>query len=131
MHIGGLAAASGVSRFGELEEEERRRRKVVYSKEEGLGVEERVGRFDFLLMERTEAEEAVGGWGGGRACAVIGWVEGRPKVRRPREMWEKVKGGEWVGGWEDVVVRTEPVLAVVSCKEEEEEEEKKKGGGSD
>jgi len=148
LHIGVLAAQTGVSRFGEVWREGGREGgvDVVYSKEEGLSVLERVRRFEFLLLEKEEAEVAVRkrveGKEGGREgeeeereCEVVEWVEGQPRARRPREILRKLRGkaidvAAWARGrskgsssssrksegWEDVFVKTKSVLALVACR---------------
>jgi len=119
---------------------------VVFSKEEGLSLLERVRRFYFLLLEKEEAEvvvrERVEGKEGGREgeeeereCEVVEWVEGQPRARRPREILRKLRGkaidvAAWARGrskgsssssrksegWEDVFVKTKSVLALVACR---------------
>lgn len=183
LHIGVLAAQTGVSRFGEVWEKvgsEGGTGKGVgvrYSKEEGLSLSARMRRFDYLLAEREEAEEMTrrarreeGGTevtdvgGERRHCEVVEWVQGRPRLRKWREslhmlgsyaasLWDrgggsmsiharKLMGGKSGGlsqpvGWEDVLVETEAVLALVACRmrdaggEEADDEEKEFGGGEE
>jgi hypothetical protein len=115
---------------------------VVYSKEEGLSLLERIRRFDFLLLEKEEAEEAMRKreeWKEGeeeaRECDVVEWVEGLPRARRPQEILRKLSeelmdAAVWLNsksssssssssskteGWENIFVETEPVLALVTC----------------
>jgi hypothetical protein len=129
---------------------------LLAEREEAEEMTRRAGR-------KESGTEVMGKGGESRHCEVVEWVQGRPRLRKWREslhmlgsyaasLWDrgggsmsiharKLMGGKSGGlsqpvGWEDVLVETEAVLALVACRVrdaggEEADDEKEVGGGKE